>query len=454
MRYIILAACFLSVVVSAQKCTEKRFPYLMSTFADAKPETSGGIWYRYRSLDASKKPVTNVRVNVTLIGPTTTPLTNDPAQAYWTTTAYKTNDGKCHADYYMAMYSNSGRKVGYGLSADDDYLIHPQNLALVYTDNKELTIEYGCFKKNNKDVVASTCDQPVIHVDTRIKPEDLTAQKQADFDKLIDVMFSLNCIKATDIPKVEYKPEAFCDFTPAPDCTTRMVKGLAEITVKPSAKKVTAATNSKCKWPLVIPGEKKHEPKKVVGQWHIYRKLYADEPDSVNQMYNVNNIGLGELPLSAIAAQWQWIQYSQYNGEKDTTCRNGFWTGAVGANGAQIGFDVMTTGEPMPVLNNMNGLYYDDNFALDYGCIVPNTKTSVCEKPFVYASTRTRPTKLSQADKDKFDKIIDGFLSKYGCSVKDVPQIKFIDSKPACKFAEPTACIAKAVQGLKQATSA
>ncbi|XP_055354191.1 uncharacterized protein LOC129599875 [Paramacrobiotus metropolitanus] len=432
----------------------------MPTFAsNVQPEQSGGIWYRYRQLDTTVPNVGNIRINVTLIGPTTTPLTNDPAQAYWTASAYTTpNDKKCHSDYYMAMFSTSGRKIGYGLSADDGFVIHPMNLALVYTDNKDLMVQYGCFRKNDNDALKSTCDVPVIYADIRIRPQDLTTQKQAEFDKIISTFLEPYCITADDIPRVKSLSQPYCEFTAPPDCTTRMVKGLGEIVVKPGATNNVPASKSgnsasACKWPLTIPGVKTHEPKNVTGLWYMYRKLYADEPNSVNQQYTVHNIGRGELPLSAIPAQWQWIEYSQYNGENDKTCHTGFWTGAVGNNGQQIGFDVMTLGQPMPVLNNMNGLYYDNTkFSVDYGCIIPNTKTNVCDKPFVYASTRGHPGKLSKADKDTFDSIINGLFQKYGCSVRDIPLIKFMDSKPACKYAQPTECISKAIQGLVMAT--
>ncbi|XP_055345328.1 uncharacterized protein LOC129593152 [Paramacrobiotus metropolitanus] len=432
-------------------CTQKKFPFIMPAQVKAQPEAYGGVWYRYRSLGINKLPASNIYFNVTIVGPTTIPLTSEPAQAYWANAAYSEN-GKCQSDYYLSVYSNNGTMAGYGFSAGDAGVIHPESYTVVYTDNKNVMIEYGCLKKS-KDVVASTCDQPLLHVDTRLSPDRLDSAKQADMDKLIDRMLAPHCIKAKDIPKVTVTKDPFCPFAPAPECTARMIRGLREMVARPNAKKGNVTTRSQCKWPLVIPHleDQRHEPKKVTGTWYMYRKLYTDEPDTVNEQYHVNNIGPGELPMSTVSAQWQWIQYAQYNGEKDKTCHNGFWSGAVGENGAQIGFDVRTTGEPMPIWNSMNALHYDDKFALDYGCIVANTQTKVCDKPFVYASTRIHPTHLPQADKDKFDRIIDGFLRQYGCSVQDVPVVKWIASKPACKYADASDCIAKAIKGLSQA---
>ncbi|XP_055354215.1 uncharacterized protein LOC129599889 [Paramacrobiotus metropolitanus] len=451
--------CIAAGMSQVPPCTEKAFPSSIQPQSGCQPEKSTGMWYRYRMVEPGKNIILNERANVTGIGPTTTPLTSDPAHAYWVSTAYTNQeDNKCHVEYYMGMYSNNGKKVGYGLSPDDDFVIHPENVAVFYTDNTKFMVEYGCLKKNSQN--PKLCDAPLIHAESRIRPDQMSDEDQEAYDKILNDLFAPYCVTVDDIPKQAYDAEKpFCDFVPPPDCATRMINGLGEIvvtatsTAKAKNKLALQADRNTCKWPLVIPGEKRHEPTKLVGQWYLYRKLYPSEPSSINQRYNVHNIGAGELPLSDIPAQWQWIEYSQYDAPDENTCRTGFWTGAVGSGGQQIGFGVSTQGPQMPVLNNMNGLYYDNaKFSLDYGCIVPNTKTNTCDSPYVYASVRTHPNKLTQADKDGFDKIINSFLNKYGCSASDVPKPKYVDAKPFCNYTGPNDCIAKAIKGLTQAT--
>lgn len=109
-------------------------------------------------------------------------------------------------------------------STKSHFISVPQDFVVLYADPNIIRMEYICGKQN---VSTGICDEPLIYINVRVRPDDLLADDKAYIDETINSVLKPYCVKAEDIPLQSYlKTRPLCSIA-APACFEAKVKGLA-----------------------------------------------------------------------------------------------------------------------------------------------------------------------------------------------------------------------------------
>ncbi|XP_055347457.1 uncharacterized protein LOC129594706 [Paramacrobiotus metropolitanus] len=201
------------------------FPLVVPSAPDPNPEMITGLWYKYRQLGAP-----NVTVNQYLvyypIGRTGLPFSTIPAEAIWVEIPQfdSINDTMCDTRFWLGLFGVNGQNPGQNSQSATDYIPTQANLYGLYFDYERVFIMYGCRKPN---YVTGMCDQPVIHVITRARPDKVNPAELQYIDDIVDRVLAPYCMRAVDVPQqifTDKKP--FCPLIPQPECVKKIVAGM------------------------------------------------------------------------------------------------------------------------------------------------------------------------------------------------------------------------------------
>ncbi|XP_055346197.1 uncharacterized protein LOC129593764 isoform X2 [Paramacrobiotus metropolitanus] len=442
---------------------QQRFPYtILPDPGDIQvPQQIDGVWYKYRQLNqfSGATGVINDRVKWTVVASTVDTITNRSAVTLWGNFArYNMPENKtCQNHFWTGYLTDTGRHNGDVATTELHFVLKEGNGQILYHDYDKIFVEYACTGPKPD----GTCSIPVIAVQTRVKPTDLSPADMASFDAVLNKLFAPYCITVDSIPKQPYTDDLpYCPFIDPPACSAANLRGLSFVKNADSSTPLNYGTTTKllgneCRWPIAVPTDdlvQSYDPTQLTGQWYAWYFLSV-ETDVNTLQYTWSSIDTGYLPLSNITAKSMWMEYTFLN---SSGCQHGYYVGDMGINGQSEGLlgPISQTGDR--VILKLNTMYFDGTYAVHYGCIVPDPVNNRCQLPFILIGARNSPLQVNEGNLRIFPKLV-GLFAKYNCFVvPTVPYSILLDgpSTSACLFQGGTDCVKLQIQGLQNTAPA
>ncbi|XP_055347331.1 uncharacterized protein LOC129594609 [Paramacrobiotus metropolitanus] len=405
-----------------------------------QPAASEGVWYSYRQTPPI--PVNSYYVDVG-IQQTHEPGTGQAAETQWfQLMQYRSDNRTCTYSFWSGYQLADGRQLGEISSDQDGYIPRPDNYIATYYDFSVFGFDYQCAQPN---YTSGFCDKPVFYIQTRERPDELSADVMQRIDDTVSSILKPYCLTLNDVPKTIYtKDLPLCPLIDPPDCFEKKIQGYSDLPVP----------SQKCGFPLAIPPWEKHIPEKVQGAWYLYRQIAPSQSSNIlNNIYASYGLKDTAVPFTDIYAEYQWLPSSYYStpdGGVTYICQYDHWISRVGADGSQMIMDYASESvppyAPNPEIHVMAIVYDYNKYSIDYGCAKPNLNTRICEAPIIYVATLVRPTKLSSSDKADIDRILDTIFAPYCLSSADIPLQPYDDNRPDCILANPVGCANASMQ--------
>ncbi|XP_055335936.1 uncharacterized protein LOC129586635 isoform X2 [Paramacrobiotus metropolitanus] len=333
--------CLVSINKFVAPQCSPAFPASVKGIGGETPKQADGIWYVYRKMGGNY--TSTAQIQITSVAPFADPVISQPSTLQWWEIFPDSSDTPCTHQFFTGTYSNAGQVIGDLGGSDDNYIMRPTDFVVLYHDYQNLSISYGCSRSQTDN---GHCATPTIIVQTRKRPDQLSATEAQNFDTIINSAFLQYCVTVQNIPKEIYGPKGTCGMIDPPACVAQDIQGMMLTIVNSTVSSTTSVsfnydtstisnfTPSSCKWPNAIPSPGKVDFNLIQGQYYYYRRLFSPEIDPVNQQAVLHFVGASASPLINASTNTYWAEYSNYDSKNSSKCVYGFFVGKIQTAGS------------------------------------------------------------------------------------------------------------------------